>query len=89
MDREAWLATVHSVAKSRTRLKRLSTHAGGTSGKESSCQSKRRERHGFDPWVGKIPLEDSMATHSHILAWKIPMDRRAWRATVHRVEKSD
>ena len=58
MDREAWLATVHSVAKSWTRLKRLSTHAGGTSGKESSCQSKRRERHGFDPWVGKIPLEE-------------------------------
>ena len=26
-DRGAWLATVHRVAKSRTRLKRLSTHA--------------------------------------------------------------
>ena len=25
---------------------------GGTSGKESSCQCRR---HGFDPWVGKIP----------------------------------
>ena len=72
MDREAWLATVHSVAKSRTRLKRLSTHAGGTSGKESSCQSKRPERHGFDPWVGKIPLDEGMGTHSRILAWKVP-----------------
>ena len=72
MDREAWLATVHSVAKSQTRLKRLSTHAGGTSGKESSCQSKRRERHGFDPWVGKIPLEEGVATHSRILPWRIP-----------------
>ena len=29
------------------------------------------------------PLEKRMATHSSILAWKIPMDRRAWRATVH------
>ena len=29
-----------------------------------------------------------MATHSSILAWRIPMDRRAWRATVHRVTKS-
>ena len=24
------------------------------------------------------PLEEGMATHSSILAWKIPMDRRAW-----------
>ena len=27
----------------------------GTRGKESSCQSRRHKRHGFDPWVGKIP----------------------------------
>ena len=27
MDRGAWRATVHKVAKSQTRLKRLSTHA--------------------------------------------------------------
>ena len=26
----------------------------------------------FDPWVGKIPLEKEMATHSSILAWGIP-----------------
>ena len=24
-----------------------------------------------------------MATHSSVLAWRIPMDRGAWRATVH------
>ena len=24
------------------------------------------------------PLEDGMATHSSVLAWRIPMDRRAW-----------
>ena len=29
-----------------------------------------------------------MATHSNILAWRIPMDRGAWWATVHRVAKS-
>ena len=28
---------------------------GGASGKEPACWSKRRRRHGFDPWVGKIP----------------------------------
>ena len=27
------------------------------------------------------PLEESMATHSSILAWRIPVDRGAWRAT--------
>ena len=30
-------------------------------------------------------LEKEMAIHSNILAWKIPMDRGAWRATVQRV----
>ena len=29
------------------------------------------------------PLEEDMATHSSILAWRIPMDRGAWRVTVH------
>ena len=28
------------------------------------------------------PLEGGMATHSSILAWRIPMDREAWWATV-------
>ena len=27
---------------------------------------------GLNPWVGKIPLEEGMATHSSILAWRIP-----------------
>ena len=30
-----------------------------------------------------------MATHSSILAWRIPMDRGAYWATVHRVAESD
>ena len=34
------------------------------------------------------PLEEGMATHSSILAWRIPMDREAWRATAHGVTKS-
>ena len=29
-----------------------------------------------------------MATHSSILVWKNPMDRAAWRATVHGVTKT-
>ena len=34
------------------------------------------------------PLEENMATHSSILVWKIPMDKGAWPATVHRGGKS-
>ena len=33
-------------------------------------------------------LEEGMATHSTILAWRIPMDREAWQATIHWVVKS-
>ena len=33
-------------------------------------------------------LEEGMAIHRSILAWRIPMDRGAWRATVHGVAKS-
>ena len=36
----------------------------------------------------KDPLEEGMATHSSILAWRIPTDRGAWWATVHGVAKS-
>ena len=35
----------------------------------------------------KDHLEEDMAIHSSILAWKIPMDRKAWRATAHGVTK--
>ena len=34
------------------------------------------------------PLEEGMAAHSSILAWRIPMDRGAWWATDHGVTKS-
>ena len=41
--------------------------------------------HFRDPWIGKIPLEEGMATHSSILAWRIFMDRGACRVTVHKI----
>ena len=28
---------------------------GGATGKEPPCQYRRLKKHGFDPWVGKIP----------------------------------
>ena len=34
------------------------------------------------------PLEEGIATHFSILAWRISMDRGAWWATVHGVAKS-
>ena len=46
----------------------------------------------WETWVQSLawedPLEESMATHSSILAWRILKDRGAWWATVHRVKKS-
>ena len=39
------------------------------------------------PGLGS-PLEEGMANHSSILAWRTPMDRGSWRATV-RVAESD
>ena len=45
-----------------------------------------------ETWVQTLgwedPLEASMATHSSILAQKIPMNGGAWQATVHGVTKS-
>ena len=33
-------------------------------------------------------LEEGMAAHSSILAWRIPLDRGVWQATDHGVTKS-
>ena len=37
---------------------------------------------------GEDSLENGKATHSSILAWRIPMYRGAWWGTVHGVTKS-
>ena len=45
-----------------------------------------------ESWVRSLgwedPLEEGMATHCSILAWRIPMDRGAWRATVYKLTNS-
>ena len=57
---------------------------GVSVGKESSAM--------WETWVQspgwEAPLEEGMATHSSILAWRIPMNRGAWWATVHGTTKS-
>ena len=45
-----------------------------------------------ETWVRSLgqenPLEKEMATHSSILAWRIPVEGGAWWAIVHGVTKS-
>ena len=45
-----------------------------------------------ETWVPSLgwedPLEEGMATHSSVLAWRIPVGREAWHVTVHVVTKS-
>ena len=47
----------------------------------------------WETWVQSLgwenPLEEGMVTHSSILAWRIPMDRRTWRGTIHGVAELD
>ena len=45
---------------------------GGSSGKEPAYQHRRYKRWVFDLLSWDDPLEKGMATHSSILAWRIP-----------------
>jgi len=47
---------------------------GGSNSKEFTCNAG--------------DLKEGMATQSSILAWRIPMDRGAWQATVHGVTET-
>ena len=46
----------------------------GTSGKQFTCQQRRCKRHGFDPWVGKIPWRRARQPISvfFFFVWRIP-----------------
>ena len=57
---------------------------GDSDGKGSACSVGDL---GLIPGL-KDPLEERMATHSSILAWRIPVDIGAWQVTVHSVTKS-
>ena len=64
MDRGAWWAAVHGVARSWTQLS------------------------DFTLTFHFHALEKEMATHSSILAWRIPGTGRAWWAAVYGVTQS-
>ena len=57
---------------------------GGSDSKESPCNVRDL---GSIPGLGRSP-GGGMTTHSSILAWRIPMDIRAWQATVHGIADS-
>ena len=48
----------------------------------------RHKRHDFYPWVGKIPWNRKLQTHSSISCLENSMDRGAWWTTVYEVSKS-
>ena len=50
----------------------------GPGGKAPACQSRRSKKTRVQSLGWEDPLEEGMATHSSILAWRIPMDRGAW-----------
>ena len=58
--------------------KQMHGFPGGTRGKEPVCQCRRRKRHAFDTWVGKIPWRR---------AWQptpvfLPGKSHGWRSLV-------
>ena len=84
MDREAWSAAIHGVAKSQTRLSDwtelnwccIMGFPGSSAGKESACNAGNL---GSILGLGRSPGNRN-GYHSSILAWRIP-----W---VHGVAKS-
>ena len=57
----------------------------GSDNKEPACNAGDL---GSIPGPQEDPLEEGIVTHPSILAWRLPMARGAYRATVHGVAKS-
>ena len=77
MDRGAWWEAVYGVAQSWTQLKRLSS----SSRSSLVAQAVKNLPVIGETWVQSLGCEDSleegMATHSSVVAWRIPMDKGA------------
>ena len=59
---------------------------GGTSSKESICQC-RRQRHGFDAWVGKIPWRRAWPPTPVFLPGETH-EQKSLEGSIHKVAKS-
>ena len=79
---------VHGVAKSQTQLSDFHFHFSLVAQIVKILWLQCR-RPGFNPWVGKIPWRRKMATHSSILAWKIPWTEETGGLQPMGSEKSD
>ena len=95
-NRGAWWAAVYAVAQRWTRLKRLSSSSSSSSSYLRAslvALTVKNPPAVRETWVLSLgwedPLEEGMATHSSILAWRIPMDRGACQATVHGITMLD
>jgi len=88
MDREAWHAAIHGVAKSRTQLSTCTElnwiyiYMSSLMVQMVKNVSAMQET-GVQSLVWKDPLEKGIAAPSSILAWRINMNRGAWQATIH------
>ena len=86
VDREAWRAAIHGVAKSRTQLIIWTelNWTGDSDGKESACNEGDL---GSVPWLKRSPGEGN-GNPLQYSCLKNSMDRGAWWATVHGVTES-
>ena len=75
-----WLKLAHTYREIRC-------ISGGSEVKNTPAMQEQQETPAWS--LGQEdPLEEAMATHSSILAWRISTDRGAWRVTAHGVTKS-
>ena len=65
----------------------------GRGGGSLVAQMVRNQPAMQETWVRSLgqedPLKEGMATHFSILAWRIPVDRGSWWATVRGRKESD
>ena len=77
-----WGRTESDTTEATQQQQYLCGFSGGTSGKESACQCRRRRRHRFNPWVRKISGSRKWQ-HTQYSCLENFMDRGAWSTTVH------
>ena len=87
MDGGPWLATVQGVAKSQTRLTCAWASQVALVVKNPPANAGDIRDSGSVPGSGRFPVGGH--GNSLQIAWRILMDRCAWRAIVHRVAELD